>query len=276
MGKSTVIATQRPSKRKKRHAGQKRRVLGYAILRLASICAAIFLVIALPYYVANKVQKGFQTLTSSTENQLVLLSSGGALTDFDQESLQSKMLAAANKGASLQNLAEIAASAAPLAKVDIIRATPNKIVIGFDKRDPKLRIMMQHQQLIDSSGFIYGKCCVIPGQDAEASLPLLEGIATIENSGIASDSRLSVIKEALVLARELNGLQLPSEKIRYQNHRGFFVTLQPDKLEISFGRAPFASKLQRLRDVLKQVERNKVSRIELDYHGKAFIRERKI
>lgn len=276
MGKSTAIAGQRPSKRRKRHASERRRVIAHGLLRLAFISGSIFLVIALPWYIATKVQNGFREVTTSQKNQVILLSENGPLTDFDNESLQKNLVSAANEGQPLEKLAQKAAAAAPLSRINIIRTAPDKVIVKFSRRTPKLRIMLEDQKLIDSSGFVYGKCCSLPGQEAESQLPLLEGLAKIDDRGLVADSQLVLIKEAISLGGALVRFDLNPDRIRYQMHRGFFVVLQPDNLEISFGRGPFEGKLERLRDVLKQVDRNKISRVELDYHGKAFIRERKI
>ena len=248
-----------------------------AALRFCGVLALVALAVLLPGYIATKIQTGFKSLISSRSSQIEFLGKGGALAEFDRESLQSRISDAANAGKSLDELAKIAGSLAPLSRVEVVRTSPEKIVIGFERRTPSMRIDRGSTlRLIDSGGFIYGSCCQLPAQEAESQLPLLTGLSAAEDGGLSPREERTLIGEALGLNGGLIGKGIRVASLRYQNHRGFFTVMDPEGIEVSMGRAPFEDKLNRLAEVLLRIDRQKVSRIELDYHGKAFIKERKL
>ena len=283
LSRSTIISGQKPARRKRKHVEENRRKVLLSALRFAGVILVIATVVVLPGYIAGKIQTGFKSLVSSRVNRVEFLGAGGSLAEFDRESLQSKISEAADAGASLDDLARIAGSLAPLAKVEIIRAAPGKIIVGFERRTPSLRIDRSNNssndagavRLVDSAGFIYGSCCVLPVQEAESLLPLLTGLPAADQAGNNKEEH-ALIREALKLYDGLTTKNIKASSIRYQNHRGFFAIMDPGQIEVSIGRAPFDEKLNRLAEVLERVDRQKVSRIELDYHGKAFIKERKL
>lgn len=280
LSRSTIISGQKPAKRKRKHAEGNRRKVFLSALRFAGVILVIATIVVLPGYIAGKIQTGFKSLVSSPVNRVEFLGAGGSLAEFDRESLQSKLSEAADAGASLADLARTAGSLAPLSKVEIIRAAPGKIVVGFERRTPALRIDRGNDptviRLVDSAGFIYGSCCVLPIQESESLLPLLTGLPAADQTGGNSKEEQALIREALGLNEGLTAKNIKTSAIRYQNHRGFFVIMEPGPIEISIGRPPFDDKISRLAEVLERVDRQKVSRIELDYHGKAFIKERKL
>ncbi len=286
LSRSTIISGQKPARRKRKHADESRRKVLLAALRFAGVILVIATVIVLPGYIAGKIQAGFKSLVSSRINHVEFLGAGGSLAAFDRESLQTKISEAANAGAGLDEMARIAGSLAPLSKVEIIRAAPGKIIVGFERRTPSLRIDRGTDpaavRLVDNAGFIYGSCCVLPAQEPESLLPLLTGLpvagnqADLAHQAGGNKEEQALIREALGLNDGLTAKNIKTSSIRYQNHRGFFVIMEPGSIEVSIGRAPFDDKVNRLAEVLERVDRQKVSRIELDYHGKAFIKERKL
>ncbi len=276
MGRSTIISGQKPVRRKRKHAEENRKKVLLSALRFAAVILVIAGIIMLPGYIATKIQSGFKSLVSSRVHRVEFLGEGGSLAEFDRETLQARLSESADAGKSLDELAQIAGSLAPLSKVEVMRASPDKIVIGFERRAPALRIDRGVIRLVDSAGFVYGSCCVLPTQDAEAQLPLLTGVLATDQSGLSNKEEHELIREALGLNEGLAGKGLKAASFRYQNHRGFFAIMEPGDIEVSIGRAPFDDKLKRLAEVLERVDRQKVSRIELDYHGKAFIKERKL
>ena len=68
------------------------------------------------------------------------------------------------------------------------------------------------------------------------------------------------------------------KSIEFKRFRGFFVVLQTSETEVALGRSPFSGKLVRLHEILKRLEKTSstAARIELDYQGKAFIKEKKL
>lgn len=277
LGRSTIISGQKPARRKRRHAGANRRKVAFAALRFFGVVALVALAVLLPGYIASRIQSGFRSLVVSGGTKVEFLGSDGPLADFDRESLQTKAVEALRSGKSLQEIARIAGAVAPLSRVSVVRTSPDRVVIGFERREPALRIERGTQKLIDSAGFIYGSCCILPAQESEAQLPLLSGIPNAQSdNGTSPREEQNLIHAALSLNSGLMRRNIAVSSIRYQGHRGFFAVMNPEGIEVAMGNAPFDDKLSRLSEVLERVDRQRVSRIELDYHGKAFIKERKL
>lgn len=271
MAKPSAIAGQRPAKKRRKNAGAARSKIFGSLLRLGlavSICTLFYF---LPAYLAARISDGFRGLVVHPVRGIDFVGGEtGELRDFDRAALTDRLVAAANAGRSLKDLSQIASGVAPLARVNIIRTSPGRLVVAFDKRTPALRAGTGGNLLVDTEGFAYGSCCVIPGQEDEASLPMLEGVT------VAHGNTDPVVGEAIDLKGRLVAEGLEPATLRYHAHRGYTVIMKPDMLEVAMGRAPFGDKMARLSEVLGRVERQRISRIELDYHGKAFIKERKL
>jgi hypothetical protein len=85
------------------------------------------------------------------------------------------------------------------------------------------------------------------------------------------------VRDALDVWRLVEENNIPVKQLNFQKFRGYALTLQDDT-EIVIGLKPFAYKLKKLNDILTGLARDGIvaSRIELDYEGKAFIKERKL
>ncbi len=277
LGKSAIISGQKPARRKRRHAEANRKKLAFAALRFAGVVAIVAFALMLPGYVVSRIQHGFKWLVSSQSIQIEFLGSGGNLADFDRDVLQARISEAASAGKNLDDIARLAGGLAPLSRVEVIRSSPGKILVSFARREPALRIERGIQKLVDNAGFIYGSCCSLPAQEAESRLPLLTGIPGSQvDGGMTAKEEEGLLREALALNSGLLARGIRASTIRHQAHRGFFAIMDPEGIEVAMGLAPFDDKLGRLTEVLQRVDRTKVSRIELDYHGKAFIKERKL
>jgi hypothetical protein len=83
--------------------------------------------------------------------------------------------------------------------------------------------------------------------------------------------------DALEVWQRSNESGVEIRQINFQKFRGFAVSLA-DGTEVVLGLKPFDYKLKKLRGILDGLKRDGVAaaRIELDYEGKAFIKERKL
>jgi cell division septal protein FtsQ len=271
LARPSAIAGQKLARKRRKHAGVTRRKILGSAARLAIACGICAVFYFLPSYVAGRISHGFKQFVVRPVRAIEFVGGQtGELRDFDRAALSDRLITAANGGRDLKELAHIAASVAPLARVNIMRTSPGRLLVAFEKRTPALRAGPGGNLLVDNDGFAYGSCCVLPGQEEEAALPLLEGVS------VAQGATDSVVGEAIDLKGKLSSEGLEPAALRYHAHRGYMVIMKPDMLEVAMGRAPFADKISRLSEVLGRIERHRVSRIELDYHGKAFIKERKI
>jgi len=167
-------------------------------------------------------------------------------------------------------------------RVSLLRTNAKQLVMTIAMRTPALRIEADGAQYVTADGDIYGKA----GEDAQ-ELPMIRGIfagrssvflLTDEYSVALSETEKALVDEALTLYKEATAAGFAFTEYRYVTHRGFEAFDQTTELEVSLGRAPYESRLQNLRQVLAGLKKrgSQATRIELDYDGKAFIKEKKI
>lgn len=86
------------------------------------------------------------------------------------------------------------------------------------------------------------------------------------------------IQESLVLYHSLIKNNFEIKQIDFNKYRGFYVTINNSEIEVILGRMPFDQKIKRLLQIieLQKSSGTQISKIELDYEGKAFIKEQKI
>ena len=125
------------------------------------------------------------------------------------------------------------------------------------------------------------------GGGGEAGVyPVLAGVVDVTRDYVQDDSGLYVldrqeqqnVQQALVLLHEAMQNGFICERIVYEQYRGWQVKIADVTAVIFFGTAPFAAKLQKLRNILAtlRAKNTQASRIELDYEDKAFVQQKKL
>jgi len=187
----------------------------------------------------------------------------------------------------LRLLAKNVESLGNLESVRVVRPVVDTVVLTAEIRQPAL--------LIDVGGktrFLANDASVF-GDVAEASPHSPGGRPIVKVMGIfdqrpnpvvdsstrvitTSDERRH-IQEALEIWRLVAENNISIKSINFQKFRGYALFLS-DETEIIIGLKPFDYKLKKLRSILDGLSRDGIlaSRIELDYEGKAFIKERKL
>ncbi len=99
-----------------------------------------------------------------------------------------------------------------------------------------------------------------------------------ESSLILDEKEQVLVNQALNLRVVLRDNNIIAEKIIVDRYRGFSLILRDTNTEVILGSKDFSSRVLRLATVTRNLEKKGVQaeRIELDYEGKAFIKERKI
>lgn len=99
------------------------------------------------------------------------------------------------------------------------------------------------------------------------------------NSSLILEQKERVlVDQVLNLRGVLRDNNIIAEKIIVDRYRGFSLILKDTNTEVILGSKDFASRVVRLATVTRNLEKKGIQaeRIELDYEGKAFIKERKI
>lgn len=171
--------------------------------------------------------------------------------------------------------------------VRVIRPVSDTIIVSAEIRRPSLLVSLgQRTRFLTSDATVYGDASDNSGNPFGSHPSVIVAGIFDARSQFAVDGSLRVItteeeKRHLLDAIEIwqrsgdAGIEL--RQISFQKFRGFSVVLA-DETEIVVGLRPFEFKLKKLRGILDGLRRDGIvaARIELDYEGKAFIKERKL
>jgi hypothetical protein len=189
----------------------------------------------------------------------------------------------------LRDLAEEIQKAGSFSAVHVLRTGPHAAVIQIEPRVPVLCLQLDRLYYVTSKGDAY-----LPGRNAKIETcpgPVLSGVLG-ENDpqpSLADDLALelkpdagSKLRDAVDLLAHAATFGLTPAHIAFEPYRGYSMTMgaaaDGTALEVAIGRAPFADRLAKLKDLLDKLaaKQEQAARIELDYQGKAFIKLKKM
>lgn len=181
----------------------------------------------------------------------------------------------------LQEVATAIGADPQLAAVQVIKTGRARVVVYVDVRRPALIVQVNGKlSYVSHRGDIYGAA------QATEAYPVLEGVLDSTRQYARDEDSLYVldateqqnVQQALELARLAMQNKFICEKIIYEQYRGWQAKLEDVAAVIFLGHAPFAKKLQKLRDILVSLhaKNTQAARIELDYEDKAFVQQKKI
>jgi len=174
-----------------------------------------------------------------------------------------------------------------LESVKVIRPLSDAVILSAELRRPALLIQVGSKtRFLTMDGAVFGDALDNSGNPSAARPTVLVSGIFDQRPNPSLDTSLRIIttgEERRHLANALEIWQRSADAgieikmISFQKFRGFALTL-PGETEIVIGIAPFDYKLKKLRGILDGLAREGIvaSRIELDYEGKAFIKERKL
>ena len=166
--------------------------------------------------------------------------------------------------------------------LQISRVGIQQLVIDFQERRPLLKVHADQLRFLSDKAQIYGEA-----SETADGLVSIHGLFDDEvNPWIFADdatlklsqSQTERLQESLELKASIDHQKTLADlvSLRFNRFRGFTGTFGKDGLEVSFGRKPFAKKMESLQKIFDQSSKkgSQLQRIELDYLGKAFIREK--
>ena len=185
-------------------------------------------------------------------------------------------------------MGEALESLGTLENISIIRPQRGLLMIRAGLRKPLLLVSVgDHLRYLTIDGTVFGDANdgrPLPGQNRPTVT--LSGLFEERGTNFVFDasSRLMVsaaeralLVQAIALYESVSRDQLSLTGISYQRFRGFTLKTT-DNSEIVLGNTPFEHKLQKLKAIRDKLSSSGVTalRIELDYDGKAFVKERKL
>jgi hypothetical protein len=190
----------------------------------------------------------------------------------------------------LLKIAQATEASGHLEQTKVLRLLSDTIVVTTQSRVPVLIVEVgSKKRYLTAEGTIYGEVSSLPADSDEGRevSVLLTGVFDNRSEppiGFDDNGRLRTTNdEKKILIDALNVLRISKNasfkitKINYQTFRGFLVTLE-DSTEIVLGFSPFDYKINKLTGILSKIKSQGIiaARIEIDYEGKAFIKERKL
>jgi hypothetical protein len=171
--------------------------------------------------------------------------------------------------------------------VKVIRPVANTIIIQASVRRPALLVEVGGKiRFLTIDGTVFGDAAQANSDNGAANPTVLVSGIFESRSSLAVDSslRLPLVQEerqhladAIDIWQKTTAAGVDVRAIKYMRFRGFTITL-PDTTEIILGLNPFDYKISKLRSILDGLKRDGIvaTRIELDYDGKAFIKEKRL
>lgn len=187
----------------------------------------------------------------------------------------------------LRSLAKSVESSGMLEAVRVIRPVTDAVILTAELRKPSLLIEVGTKtRFLTADGTIFGDANDSAAQSNHPK-PTVRVTGVFDqrpNPSLDQSQRVITTSDErrhLEDALEIWGLvrngEVEIKSISFQKFRGYALILNDDT-EIVIGLQPFAYKLKKLQNILDGLRRDGIaaSRIELDYEGKAFIKERKL
>ena len=191
------------------------------------------------------------------EWRIEVLSQAGTPLPEDVRREVYKVASRSLKTGSPTELSQLAKQVEGLGMVDavrVIRPLADTVILSAEMRRPALLVVVGSKtRFMALDGTVFGDAVVTT---AEERKHLLDALDVWQRSGEAG---------------------VDVKQVSFQKFRGYSIALSDDT-EITIGLKPFDYKLKKLRGILDGLKRDGVvaARIELDYEGKAFIKERKL
>ncbi len=260
------------------HQKPKRRWIVLArFVKPLSILAAIGVCLYLSIYFSQKVQISLSSLQKNDERpQLAVTRS---IEPKDEEKIRSayQKLNQVDR-ATMSNLAIQVQEGVGLRKIELIQSTPYRIMIASHPFVPKMMVELDSLRFVSDDGIIFGRV----NEGDNFSIPTLRGldrktILSKNKNGtyITTSGNQRIIEESLLALQigEVHGVHFKS--LYYDDFRGISGELVDPTYRITLGFRPFESKFVKLDKILPNLRERGITSasIELDYKGKAFVKE---
>ncbi len=231
-------------------------------------------------------------LTKTSRRSDIEISLHPSTRDNDAISQTTKSEIIASAGLTLSDLTPLALERVARAlqarflaeDVRVVRVAKNRVYIMLTPRQSAMRIKADEMRLLSGGGQIYGSA-----KDSDSALPLLSGIFDGHKETLSmrdnqtlqiTEEQRTLVQEALTILTYTKERQLADtfDEVHYIKHRGFTLRASKDGLEVAIGRAPFDRKMTSLDNILAGLRKrgSQAQRIELDYDGKAFVKEKRL
>ncbi len=165
-----------------------------------------------------------------------------------------------------------------LRSIQLIQTAPDKLAIATETFKPKLIVELDRPRFVTEDGIIFGSAASNEG----SGLPILKGLyknasfTKSENETLVlSPANQRIVEEALLAIQEGARYNIQYRSLNYDEFRGLSGDLLEPAYRITIGFRPFDAKYLKLEKVIGSLKDRGLTSasIELDYNGKAFVKE---
>ena len=250
----------------------------FAIYRhtLSLSAAAIIATLAILWIKPRLQAMGFDNRIFVERPTLTVISS---LSDAERKSMQDEYQRISSvNAATLSQLTERLHQSLGLRSITLIRTGPQSLAIGSVAFSPALVVELDRRRFVTDDGIIFGDASA----GEEFSIPSLRGlehhselIKSKNGTFSTSNSNQRIIADTLLAIQEGSKYNIKYRKLIYDDFRGISGELEGSNYRVTLGFSPFANKYMKLEKIIISLKERGLSSatIELDYKGKAFVKE---
>lgn len=165
-----------------------------------------------------------------------------------------------------------------LRSIQLIQTAPDRIAIATETFTPRLVAELDKLRFVTDDGVIFGGMA----NGETTALPILRGLyknapfTKSENETLVlSAANQRIVDEALLAIQEGARYNIEYRSLTFDEFRGLTAEMLEPNYRVTLGFRPFDLKYQRLKKVVETLKDREVmsASIELDYAGKAFVKE---
>jgi hypothetical protein len=165
-----------------------------------------------------------------------------------------------------------------LRSIQLIQTAPDRIAIATEAFTPKLVAELDKLRFVADDGTIFGSMST----GESTALPILRGlyrsapfIKSENETLIPNPTNQKIIDEALLAIHEAARYNIQYRSLTYDEFRGLSAEMLEPAYRITLGFRPFSDKYIKLAKIIESLKDRGLTSasIELDYKGKAFVKE---
>ncbi|MEZ4742880.1 MAG: hypothetical protein R3B45_10615 [Bdellovibrionota bacterium] len=290
---TTILSKQRPKRKKKAWKKSLKLLSIFSLIAAVSFFAYLYRNNFLRVHSQANINQSTKIKDASKNHQdfnfIIRPGKNGALEAKEIQrltALAKKATSTANDRNLLHKISKEIQTQSDYARVHAIKTSLNTIVITAVKREPYLVVKADEFRFLSKEGIVFGSLANKEGKSPYISVFGIffdhkeNSPYTLQedNSYKLSQAEKSRVKNAIMLMEIIEKENLAINKIVFQPYRGFSIFLRNENTEVVIGKPPYNTRFARLKSILENMREKGIlySKIELDYDGKAFIKEGKI
>jgi cell division septal protein FtsQ len=267
-----ILARQRPRRKKRPRT---RQVVTFAVT-LCIFAGAIGWV----YFRTSKTYSATKRQPWKVDFSLLDAETMGSPGDFaGQIQNAAKTVLRDGSPGNLKQFAEKIADIGAFSNITVKRVGVREVAVAFKRHRPFAAVQLATKTYtLTTVGAIVANSPDPSQLESQVAVDFGDAIdsSDLSNGEVALNAQQledTVEAIALIRANDLHGVKL--RRASFDLGTGWTLLTESDT-EVLVGRKPFKPKLLKMREILKGENATKISRIELNYRNKAFIKERKI